>query len=147
VRNYKPEDKAFIMSTFLRGLYYGHTHESTNETTKVPNLTRSPVNFQAIPKDSFMESYKIVGEGLINSPNTSVQVACLKDDEDIIVGYSILSADFQTVHWVFVKKAWRLQGIARSLLPQYPTTVTHLTGLGKSLMYKFKNCVFDPFKI
>lgn len=128
VRDYKPEDKNFIMATFLRGLYYGDSW------------------FSQIPKDIFMDNYKLFVENLVGLPTTTIKVACLKDDADIILGYSILSNDFQTINWVFVKLDWRKQGIARALLPKYPTSVSHLTALGKSLLPKFQNCVFNPFR-
>lgn len=127
VRDYKPEDKSFIMATFLRGLYYGDSW------------------FSLIPKDVFMTNYKHIIEALM--VKNTVKVACLCEDKDVILGYSILSNDFKTIHFCFVKSAWRKQGIARSLLPKYPQDVTHLTVLGKSLLLKFKNCIFNPFNI
>lgn len=125
IRDGKPEDVNFIISTFLRGLYYGDTW------------------FSIIPKEIFMANYKKVIIALLN--NATVKVACLKDDPDIIIGYSILSNDYLTIHYVYVKEKWRKQGIARSLLPKYPETITHLTSLGKSLMHKFEYAIFNPF--
>ena len=127
IRDYKPEDKSFIMATFLRGLYYGDSW------------------FSLIPKDIFMANYKLIAEALVNKCN--IKVACLCEDKDIILGYSILSDDFQTIHFCFVKSAFRKQGIAKALLPQHPSTITHLTALGRSLLPKFKNAVFNPFKL
>ena len=127
VRDYKPEDKAFIMSTFLRGLYYGDSW------------------FSSMPKDLFMNHYKVIADAILNKH--TVKVACLKEDPDIILGYSILSKDFSTIHWVFVKSSFRKLGVSKALLPKFPNFVTHLTPLGKSLMIKFPNCVFNPFAI
>lgn len=129
VRDFKPEDKKFIMATFLRGLYYGDSW------------------FSQIPSSIFMENYKQVVEALLFSPNTIVKVACLKEDPDVILGYSILGHNYSTIHWVFVKAAWRKAGVARSLTPSRPETITHLTALGRSLMNKFENVTFNPFKI
>lgn len=127
VRDYKPEDKSFIMATFLRGLYYGDSW------------------FSIIPKDIFMANYKLIVEALL--AKHQVKVACLCEDKDVILGYSILSKDFTTIHWCFVKSAFRKQGISKALLPKYPTTVTHLTVLGKALLPKFKDCLFNPFAL
>jgi hypothetical protein len=127
VRAYKPEDKSFIMATFLRGLYYGDSW------------------FSLMPKDVFMKNYTQVIEAMLLK--NAVMVACLPDDEDVILGYSIISFDFTTIHWVFVKSAFRKQGITKSLLPQYPTQVTHLTDLGRQLLPKFKECIFNPFAL
>jgi hypothetical protein len=129
IRDAKADDRNFVLATFLRGLYYGDSW------------------FSLIPKDIFMANYKKVGEFLVTSPNINIKVACLKEDPDVIIGYSILSQDFSTIHWVYVKNIWRKQGIGRSLVPQHPTTVTHLTALGKTLLSKFENCIFNPFAI
>jgi len=129
VRDSRPTDKSFILATFLRGLYYGDSW------------------FSEIPKDIFMENYKRVVEALLNSPNVSVKVACLREDPDVILGYSILSKDFTTIHWVYCKSAWRKKGIGRSLVPQFPTTYTHLSALGKSLRSKLGTAIFNPFKL
>jgi GNAT superfamily N-acetyltransferase len=129
IRDVKPEDANFVLATFLRGLYYGDSW------------------FSLIPKDIFMLNYKKVAEVLLKSNNTVVKIACLKEDQDVILGYSILSADYQTIHWVFVKQAWRNKGIARSLLPQYSTNITHLTDLGRKLMNKLPTAIFNPFKL
>ena len=129
VRDGTENDKSFILATFLRGLYYGDSW------------------FSLIPKDIFMENYKRLAEAIVTSPNVVVKIACLPDDPDVILGYSILSADYQTIHFVYVKSAWRKNGIAKSLCPKFPTSVTHLTGLGKELMKKFDGCVFNPFNV
>lgn len=128
IRDFQEDDTNFILATFLRGLYYGDFF------------------WHEIPKDIFMANYKRVAENMIGSAKVTIKVACLKDDKSVILGYSILSADFTTIHWVFVKKSWRNQGIARSILPQLPTTVTHLTATGKSLLDKFQTKpIFNPF--
>ncbi len=128
IREFKESDRKFIMATFLKGLYHGDSW------------------FSLIPIQIFMDNYKPALDAILANSNTQVQIACLKDDEDIILGYSILGHNYSTIHWVFVKAAWRNGGIARALTPRYPTTVTHLTALGKSLMSKIETAVFNPFK-
>ncbi len=135
IRDATPTDKAFILATFLRGVYHG-------ESTEAKHGRRF---FSLIPKDLFMDNYKLVAESLITNPTTLVKVACLKEDPDVILGYSVLSADFTTIHWCHVKKAWRGKGIARSLLPPTPLYVSHLSDLGRILMNKFNNVTFNPF--
>ncbi len=122
-------DKNLILATFLRGLYYGDSW------------------YSMIPKDIFMKNYSMVAEALLNSPNTRVTIACLPDDPNVILGYSILSADCLTVHYVYVKSAWRKQGIGKALTPRHPTYVSHLTALGKTLLQKLPNTTFNPFSI
>lgn len=130
IRDYKEADKSFIMATFLRGLYYGNSW------------------FKFIPKNIFMDNYKHIVSTLIQSPNVSIKVVCLKEDQDVILGYSILSSDYQTIHWGHVKREWRKQGIFKTIIPQYPSFVTHLTDVSKQIMIKkLPNTVFNPFNI
>lgn len=125
IRDYTEADKNFVMATFLRGLYYGDSW------------------FSKIPKQVFMDNYKLVAEHLLTK--SVVKIACLPEDPEVIIGYSILSADYSAIEWVYVKKAWRLKGIGRRLVPKYPTAVTHLSKLGESLLSKFENTIFNPF--
>ena len=128
IRDFVPADTNFIMATFLRGLYYGDSW------------------FSLMPKDLFMLNYKKVAEALLASPKVTIKIACLKDDYDVILGYSILGPD-GVVHWVQVKKDWRNIGIAKSLMPDQVKAVTHLSELGRQLLNKLPNCVFNPFSI
>lgn len=129
IREFRPTDTSFIMATFLRGLYYGDSW------------------FSLIPKNIFMETYSKVAEALIKAPTTSIQIACLKEDKDVILGYSLLSSDFQTIIWVQVKKEWRNVGIAKALVPARPVAVSHLTKVGKTLLPKLNGAIFNPFYI
>lgn len=136
IRDFNQEDTNFVLATFLRGVYYGDSW------------------FSLIPKSIFMDNYKRVAESFIDNPHVTIKVACLPEDEDVILGYSILSSDFQTIHWVYVKNSkladgscWRQKGIAKSLVPKSPVSVTHLSKLGLILLKKFPNAVFDPFNI
>lgn len=127
VRDLVDDDRKFITASFLQGLYYGDSW------------------FSAIPLDIFMSNYKKALDALLANPGTVVKVACLKDEQDTILGYSILGNNYQTIHWVFVKSAWRKGGIGKALTPQFPTVVTHLNALGKSLLNKVSNPTFNPF--
>lgn len=129
IRDFKESDRAFVMATSLRGLFYG----------------KGP--WSLIPKHIFMANYKVFLNAVINSPKNVVKIACLPDDQDVIIGYSILSADYQTVHFIFVKTPWRLKGVGRSLLPQSLLYASHLTEVGQNLIHKVPGLVFNPFSI
>lgn len=129
VRDGVKTDHNLILATFLRGLYYGDSW------------------FSLIPKDIFMDNYKHVIQAILNKPETVVKVACLNEDPNVILGYSIMSGDYQTVHWCYVKSAWRKQGIGRALVPKHPTYVSHLTDLGKKLIGKINSPLFNPFSL
>jgi len=123
------EDKNFILATWLRGLYYG-----------------APM-YQDIPKDIFMANYHAFLTRLISQPTEIINVACLKDDPDTILGYAAYKSagGINVLDYVFVKSAWRRIGIGKSLVPMPIHVVTHLTKVGKSLMTK--EIVYNPFLI
>jgi GNAT superfamily N-acetyltransferase len=100
-----------------------------------------------IKKSVFMNNYKYIVEKLYNHPNSIVFVACLNDDPSVILGYSIVSTELDTLHWVYVKKAWRNKGIAKNLVPPTIKTVTHLSRTGLSIYNKRKDLDFNPFKL
>lgn len=127
IRSGKESDKNLILATFLRGLYYGESF------------------FSQIPKDIFMSCYKRVAQALVNDKSTVIKIACLREDPDVILGYSLLSSDEKTVYWVFVKTVWRRRGIAKSLVPANPSYIAHITKLGESLLYKINNPKLNPF--
>ena len=127
IRDFKEEDRAFVMSTWLRGLYYGNGF------------------FAVMPKDVFMENYKKYLDLLINK--SVIKIACLVDDEDTILGYSVLSTDLAVLHWIFIKKLFRQKGVARTLCPSNLKYFSHFTDLGLQLKNKLNGAVFNPFAL
>jgi hypothetical protein len=127
IRDFRPDDLNFVMASWLRGLYYGCSW------------------FNQVPKDIFMHCYHAVITALL--PLTRVRVACLKDDPDTILGYSVCGRSDTTIHWVFVKDRWRNIGIARSLVPDTVRSATHMTKVGLSLLKGHPAIVFNPFLI
>lgn len=121
-----PEDKNFILATWLRGLYYGDSV------------------FSNMRKSTFMSSYHAVIEHLLTKNANSIKVACLKDDPSVILGYAVLAQNDTTLHWAFTKKGWRSIGIIKDLLPNSIKYVTHLTKVGNSIV-KSKGWEFNPF--
>ncbi len=128
-RDYRESDKNFIFSTWLLGLYYGDSWYSD------------------IPKQIFMGNYHKVIEHVLNTPGIVIKVACLKDEPEVILGYSILNSDLTAMHWVFVKKAWRKIGIAKSLIPVSINTVSNLTHIGKVILKRHPALIFNPFAL
>lgn len=126
IRPYQDNDKNFIFATFLRGVYYGQ-----------PTYT-------LIPKDIFMSYYHKVLEFILKKPETKINIACLKEDNDVILGYSIMSD--KAIHWAFVKKSWRGIGLANDLTPKEITTITHLSKIGVSVLNK-RGLVYNPFLV
>jgi hypothetical protein len=127
VRGPHPDDINFIYASWLRGLYYGNTF------------------YGEIPQDIFMANYQKVLQSLLM--RATVRVACLKEDPEVILGYSVTRTTDagETLDWIFVKSAWRRIGVAKSLLPNKISAVTHMSKVGKSL--KPKDAVYNPFLI
>ena len=122
VRQVDETDLPFIFSTWLKGLYHGNElYGKTNQ-------------------DLFYSKYHKVIEALLKV--SEVKIACLQDEPDVVLGYSVALGN--TLHWVFVKKAWRKLGISKSLVNPTITTVSHLTKVGESIAKK-KDWTFNPF--
>lgn len=126
-RSMYPEDEAFIFSTWLKGLYYGNSW------------------FREIEKSVFMENYHKLIEATIKRPGVEVSIACLRQDEGTILGYSVVERNRSAIHWVYVKEVWRKFGLMKRLIPQDQkwVCVTHLTTVGKAV--KPKEIKFNPF--
>lgn len=120
-----PGDLPFVFSTFLKGLRHGNDW------------------FERIDQDAYFKHYHEAIEHILADHRTQVKIACLKDDPEVILGYSISSNTHY--HWVFVKKAWRGIGVGRDLMKSTATTVTHLTDVGVSLLKKRPGVKFNPF--
>ena len=57
---------------------------------------------------------------LLASEGTELRIACLPDDEDAIVGWAVVVTKPPTLHYVYVRKELRGNGIARALLNGIP---------------------------
>jgi hypothetical protein len=127
IRDYVPSDENFVFSTALAGLYFGDSW------------------FSKIKKAIFINNYRKILQGIIDKPSTQIRVACIRDSPDEIKGYCILVNNAQALMWVFVKKDWRKNGIAKALVPNTVIEVTNLTELGEILMKKYPHLSFNPF--
>ncbi len=103
-------DHNFIYATWLRGLYYGNSF------------------FKLSDKNEFMERYEHVIRNLLFRGSVETRVACLNDDPDAIIGYSLVEQypNISVLHWVFVKPEWRRVGVASDLIPDSVSAVTHI---------------------
>lgn len=114
-------DRAFIFSTFLKGVRFGMDL------------------YSEIDEKVFFEQYPKVVETLLS--RSEISVMCLAEDPDVILGYAVRQGS--VLHWTFVKKAWRKQGIAAKLC-EGVTEVTHLTRPGTDIKNK-KKLKYNPF--
>ncbi len=126
IRRGSDDDVPFIFSTWLKGLYYGNTW------------------WRQIPSDIYYPNYHPVVERLLE--RSQVIVACLASNEDVIIGYAVVSEDGQTLHWTHVKEAWRQFGLCKRMLsPLSINQVSHITNIGKRI--KPEAWVFNPFSL
>lgn len=117
------DDSNFIYATWLQGLYHGNSF------------------YRQIDKESYYRNYRRVLDSIL--AKSKITIVCLNEDPTVILGFVVY--DREVLHWVFVKPVWRTNGIAKSLIPQGITKVTHLTTAGKAA--KPKKWAFDPFLI
>jgi len=71
----------------------------------------------------------------------------MKNDPVEIKGYAIILNYGKALMWVFVKKGWRKNGMAKALVPDSVSEVTNLTTLGDIILKKYKGgkLTFNPF--
>ena len=121
IRPLRSEDGPFVYATWLQGLYFGNRF------------------YSRIPRHIFFDKYKAVISHFLIKGN--IQVMCLKDDPDVILGYCCTHDN--VLDWVFVKSAWRKLGIAGQLVPKDIKYYSHWT---ESTITRIpKEWEFNPF--
>lgn len=126
IRGPMPSDINFIFATWLKGLRFGNDWYG---------LVDSKVYYRV---------YHRVIEAILSKPNICIKVACLKEDPQVVLGYSVSSGS--RLDWVHIKKQWRSIGLAKDLVPNPVTTVSHVTRIGRSILKKHDNISFNPFE-
>lgn len=125
-----PASKAFIefesliMASFLNSLRYGNDL------------------FKLIERDAYYKNYKIYVESLLKRPTSMVRCALL--DDNTALGWCLYQD--KTLHYVWIKKEVRRQGIGKSLLPKEFDTISHITNVGINIwVNKYKDVRFNPY--
>ena len=98
--------------------------------------------FKLIVQDSYYKKYGAYVDFLINRPEMKVVTAQLNDQT--VLGWALIEKN--TLHYIWVKKELRRQGIGKSLIKDV-NTFSHITNVGLSIWGKenYKDMVFDPF--
>lgn len=73
---------------------------------------------------------------MISDRNTAVQIACSKEDPDFIAGYSVMTGT--ELQWVYVKIAYRKQGIGRILAKGAKTYADPMTRVGVKILEELR---------
>lgn len=128
IRPAKGSDIAFIYSTWLNS----YRNDSSIGLS--------------VRKSVFFDNYQLILDQLMDSSETII--ACQPDEENVVYGF--MTFDPKTIHYAFVKEAFRRLGIAKSLF-QYAFTenldrisITHKTKYAQFLCTKFN---YNPFQL
>jgi hypothetical protein len=111
-----------VYSTWLRSLRFGNEY------------------FKLISSDAYYSNYDVYIKSLTNRPNSTLKLAVLSDNHDVVLGWSLTEGT--TLHYVHVQKDVRKNGIARSLMPANINTITHLTTVGATIWAS--HCISKP---
>lgn len=123
LRAAKSEDKDFVMSTWLRGQYWGSDY------------------WNGMSQDVYFKEYGTNVQRLLDKSGTQVDIA---EAEGVILGYIVYND--QVLFWSYVKKDYRNQGILKSLVKNmdFVSTIS-TTKIGRAITKK-KGLEFNPFK-
>ena len=99
--------------------------------------------FNLINSKDYYSSYQKQISFLLQQPETTIKLAVLSDDHDVVLGFSISRGDI--LDYVHVHKDQRRQGIAKSLIPKEIKIITHLTKTALLVWPKSENITFNPF--
>lgn len=123
----KESDLNFIFSTWVKGMASGTEYNAL------------------INRQQFVYHFGEFVKKRVLSPGILIMVAALKENEDVILGYSVVQRvkDKNALHWVYVKREWRRLGLMKDLLPSQIDFVTSMTKVGKKL--KPKHIEYNPF--
>jgi|688.fasta_scaffold858875_1 hypothetical protein len=84
IRDHKKDDEPFLFSTYLKNNWYDKTNSTTLKKATWMNLQHGRL-------EKVLDKQKI-------------KIACLKEDPDVILGYSFQDG---SAPFVYVKLAWR----------------------------------------
>jgi hypothetical protein len=125
LRDFSEEDRNFILSTWLKGNYFGS------------------VFFRQIPQDLYFKEYSKTIQEIMTRNNIRIKIACDQSKTSWISGFSV-SID-SDLYWIYVRTGFRSKGIATALLSdQNITSAKSMTRKGK-IIADHKGIIFNPF--
>lgn len=120
-RPFRPAtDSGFIFSSFPKGVYHCSIHE-------IPHHR----------EEFFRIFYEYTKEQIANA---DIIVACMSDDSDTILGYSIINKGI--LQWVYVKELFRKHGLATLLVKNraiHDINEDNITKAGLAILRKHPN--------
>lgn len=98
--------------------------------------------FKLIDQNCYYEAYGKYIDNLLQRPYSIVNLAILRNGT--VLGWSLY--ENKTLHYVWVKKDARRNGIAQALLPKEFDTISHITNSGINIWVKhYPHVRFNPF--
>ena len=130
IREARPDDLAFIYSTWARNYRYD---------SAIGRLCQNGV---------FFDEYNQIIDHILDQPDTRVLVAVKPDEENVIFGYIV--AQTGVAHYCFVKEIFRREGIASALIRYSENNIkeyTHKTFLLGAFIQQFPMLIYNPFHL
>lgn len=99
LRQWRETDVGYVVDTWLK-----HYHDHGVGMVR------------GMPRGEFFRRWRSVVVEILKTAD--VRVACLDDDDDIILGFAVLSTHCgaRVLHWVHVREDWRRKGLGAQLL-------------------------------
>lgn len=120
------ELRNLVLSRWKRSLRYGNDY------------------FRLVDPSAFYDAYNVYLDRLLSAAQTTVRVAVLAEDGDVVLGFSVSRGP--VLDYVHVHKDQRRCAIARSLVPSNIHTITHVTKTGLTIWAsKYPQWKFNPF--
>lgn len=137
VRAYdKDTDEDFIYSTWIR------------------NYKHSSYFAKRIKPSVFFKEHHIVIDHLMQKPEMVCLVAHPKNDQDTLLGYAVFEKldDRHVVHFTYVKDAFRMMGIAKTIyktaeIDMAKLSFSHWTMPVDELIKKYPDIIYNPYKL
>jgi hypothetical protein len=115
LRKFDPEgDSGFIYASWRNALWFD-----------------DKIRDERLAHSFFSKASKAI-KAVLAYPTLSVRIACLQDDHNLIVGYSVLVGDH--MDWIYVKIDYRNKGIGRLLSRGVKTYSDPQTTIGKAIL-------------
>jgi len=132
LRDMLPADRNFILKSILQHYRHGSPH------------------VKQIPDAIYFDNHHYLIGKVMRFPNNVVRIAALKDDPEIVFGFIWANFDPETVHYIYVKRAFRRMGLGRLLFrsvfdENVDVYYTHHTKDAAFLSHKFDQMIFNPY--
>ena len=123
-------DSGFIYATWPKSVYYSGINTNTDTNRRL-----------------WFDEFHQYMQNLL--PEAEIKIACLQEDKDFILAYSIVAG--RTLQFIYVKDDYRKQGIAKLLLKHNPQireiNEMFVTRIGDAIRSEHKDFFEEATKI